>query len=111
MSYKNVAAQIPFGGCKLAVHSDYITLKDLPRLGFLAFFIDKSRQGILSLANSKFTRCFTGPDMGFLPEHADILRAHFTKNIVGGKQGPMGPTGTPAGWGTFLAMQQACLAK
>lgn len=97
MSYKNVAAQIPFGGCKLAVHSDVVPLNDLSKLGFLAYFIDQSK-------------CFTGPDMGFLPEHADKLRK-FTHNIVGGIRGTMGPTGTHAAFGTFLALQQACLAR
>jgi glutamate dehydrogenase/leucine dehydrogenase len=45
--------------------------------------------------------------MGFVPEHADVLRARFTKNIVGGPAGSMGPTGTPTAWGMVLALKEA----
>ena len=72
MSYKNAAAQIPYGGSKVCVVSEPVALDDLEALGFLAWCLDRAR-------------CFTGPDMGFTPEHADVLRAHFTRNIVGGQ--------------------------
>ena len=94
MSFKNAAAQIPFGGSKICVHSNPIGLDDLEGLGFLAWCIDQSR-------------CFTGPDMGFEPEHADILRTHFTRNIVGGPAGALGPTGGPTAQGVFLSLKEA----
>ena len=94
MSFKNAAAGIPYGGCKLCVHSEPIALDDLESLGFLAWCIDRSR-------------AFTGPDMGFLPEHADVLRRHFTRNIVGGPGGSLGPTGIPTAHGVFLALREA----
>lgn len=93
MSFKNAAAQIPFGGCKMTVQCEPFALDDLPRLGFLAHCIDAGH-------------FFTGPDMGFSPELADALRARFTRNIVGGPGGAMGPTGTPTARGTFLAVRE-----
>lgn len=97
MSFKNAAAQIPYGGSKICVISAPIALDDLEALGFLAWSIDRSR-------------CFTGPDMGLLPEHADVLRRHFTRNIVGGPCGALGPTGGPTADGVLLAIEEACQA-
>jgi len=94
MSFKNVAAEIPFGGCKTTVHSDPVDLDDLQEIGFLSYAVDRSR-------------CFTGPDMGYPPELADVMKAHFTVNITGGPKGPLGPTGTPTALGVFLAMKEA----
>ncbi|GEM_PF-159972 len=94
MSFKNAAAEIPFGGCKCTVHSEEIPLTDLARLGFLAYCLDRSR-------------FFTGPDMGFLPELSDVFHDHFTDNITGGKKGPLGPTGTPTAYGVYLAIKAA----
>lgn len=97
MSYKNAAAEIPFGGCKMTVQVDPFGLDDAERLGFLAWSIDT---GLF----------FTGPDMGFTPELADALRARFTRNIVGGPGGAMGPTGVPTARGTFIAMRECARA-
>jgi glutamate dehydrogenase/leucine dehydrogenase len=94
MSFKNGAAKIPFGGCKCTVHSDVISMEDMERLGFLAYCLDRSR-------------FFTGPDMGFPPELADVFHEHFTANITGGKKGPLGPTGTPTAYGVYLAIKAA----
>lgn len=93
MSYKNAAAKIPFGGSKICVVADPIALEDLERIGFLGYCIDRAR-------------CFTGPDMGFDPEHADVLRTHFTRNIVGGPAGALGPTGAPTARGVALAIAE-----
>jgi len=97
MSFKNAAAQIPFGGCKMTVQCAPFALDDLERLGFLAHCIDAGH-------------FFTGPDMGFSPSLADALRARFTHNIVGGPGGAMGPTGTPTARGTFMAMRECAHA-
>jgi len=94
MSFKNAAAEIPFGGCKCTVHSEEISLEDMERLGFLAYCLDRSR-------------FFTGPDMGFPPELSDVFHEHFTGNITGGKRGPLGPTGTPTAYGVYLAIKAA----
>jgi len=94
MSYKNAAAELPMGGCKMTVQCDPIELDDGERLGFLAYAIESGR-------------FLTGPDMGFLPEHADAMRARWTKHVTGGRHGALGPTGTPTALGCFLAIREA----
>lgn len=94
MSYKNAAAELPLGGCKMTVQCDPIALEDEARLGFLAFAIESGR-------------FLTGPDMGFLPEHADVMRRRFTRHVTGGRDGVLGPTGTPTALGCYLAIQEA----
>ena len=94
MSYKNAAADLPLGGCKMIVHAAPIALDDSRRLGFLAYAIESGR-------------FLTGPDMGFLPEHADAMRKRYTRHVTGGARGVLGPTGVPTALGTFLAIQEA----
>ncbi len=94
MTFKNAAARIPYGGSKICVTAPPISLDDDEALGFLGWCIDRSR-------------AFTGPDMGFVPEHADALRARFTRNIVGGPGGSLGPTGEPTARGVLLALIEA----
>lgn len=94
MSYKNAAAQIPYGGCKMTVQAGPIALTDDARLGFLAWCIDAGH-------------FMTGPDMGFTPEHADALRARFTRHVLGGSKGALGPTGVPTALGCSLAIAEA----
>ncbi|MBI2894879.1 MAG: Glu/Leu/Phe/Val dehydrogenase family protein [Deltaproteobacteria bacterium] len=100
MSFKNAAAEIPFGGCKMTVQSAPVALAppDEPRLGFLAYCIDAGH-------------FMTGPDMGFSPQLADVLRARFTRNILGGSRGALGPTGAPTALGCFLAIQEVARWK
>lgn len=95
MAYKNAIASIPYGGSKILVQCDPVSLDDFEALGFLAYVIDR-------------TRSFTGPDMGFKPEMADIMREKFTKNIACGKKGPLGPSGDPTAYGVYLAIKEAC---
>ncbi len=94
MSFKNFAARIPHGGNKMTVIMEPLDLEDHAALGFLAYALDHSRT-------------FTGPDMGFPPELADTLKENFTLNITGGPKGPLGPTGTPTAFGTYLAAKEA----
>jgi glutamate dehydrogenase/leucine dehydrogenase len=72
-----------------------VDLNDFETLGFLAYIIDR-------------TRSFTGPDMGFEPAMADIMREKFTKAITGGVKSPLGPTGGVTAYGGFLAIKEAC---
>ena len=97
MSYKNAAAEIPYGGCKMTVQCGPVALDDLPRLGFLAWCIDSGH-------------FMTGPDMGFSPDHADALRARFTRHVLGGSKGALGPTGGPTALGCSLAIVEAARA-
>jgi glutamate dehydrogenase/leucine dehydrogenase len=94
MSYKNAAADLPLGGCKMTVQCDPIDAGDLERLGFLAYAIESGR-------------FLTGPDMGFLPEHADVMRSRFTRHVTGGRSGALGPTGGPTALGCALAIREA----
>lgn len=94
MSYKNAAAELPMGGCKLTLRGADVAPDDLPRLGFIARCVEAGR-------------LLTGPDMGFLPAHVDALRAHFTQQCTGGNEGPLGPTGVPTAFGVFLAIREA----
>lgn len=100
MSFKNAAAGIPNGGCKLGVHSSLPEgERDKRFYGFLAYCIDRQM-------------AFTGPDMGFNLEDANRIR-EFTKNIVGGtaRTGSGGATGITAAWGVFLAMKAALMEE
>jgi leucine dehydrogenase len=95
MSYKNALAGIPYGGSKIVVQCAPVDLSDFETLGFLAYIIDR-------------TRSFTGPDMGFEPAMADIMREKFTKAITGGVNSPLGPTGGVTAYGGYLAIKEAC---
>jgi len=94
MSYKNALAGLPYGGSKMIVQCAPVDLKDFEVLGFLAYMIDRSRS-------------FTGPDMGFEPAMADVLK-RFTNAITGGLKGPLGPTGAVTAYGGYLALKEAC---
>lgn len=95
MAYKNAAASIPYGGSKMVVQCDPVSLDDFESLGFLAYVTDRSRS-------------VAGPDMNFPPETADVIRERFTKNYVGARKGHLGATGKPTAYGEYLAIKEAC---
>jgi len=95
MSLKNAGAQIPFGGSKITVQCAPVDLNDYRTIGFLAYALDR-------------TRSFTGPDMGFSPELADVIkREGYSVNIAGGFDSKIGPTGGPTAYGIYLALKEA----
>lgn len=94
MTFKNVAARLPMGGCKTTVQMAPVDLDDLEQVGFLAYATDR-------------TRNTAGPDMGFPPELADVVRQHFSLHFVGGPNGPLGPTGGPTAHGVDAAVREA----
>ena len=99
MSFKNAGAQIPFGGSKITVQCEPVDLKDNHSIGFLAYALDR-------------TRSFTGPDMGFSPELADVMRSEgYSVNIAGGFDSKVGPTGGPTAYGIYLALKEAAAFK
>lgn len=98
MSFKNVAAEIPFGGSKTTVHMQPLDLEDTYALGFLAYAIDR-------------IRTMTGPDMNFPTEMSDIINERFSLQFTNGPGGPMGESGTPTAYGTFLALKEAVRFK
>ena len=94
MTYKNIAADLAYGGCKTTVHMDEVDLNNLEMLGFLAYCLD-------------ILRCNTGPDMGFPTELADKMNELFSVQFAGGPNGPIGPTGKPTAYGVYLALKEA----
>ncbi|SES78415.1 Glu/Leu/Phe/Val dehydrogenase family protein [Thorsellia anophelis] len=94
MSFKNVAAGLAFGGCKTTVHMDPLDLNDMHTMGFLAFALDRSRS-------------MTGPDMNFPTEMADVMGKNFSVQFTGGPNAPLGETGKPTAYGTFVALKEA----
>ncbi len=98
MSFKNYAANIPYGGSKMTVIMDELDIGNLDVLGFLAYALDRAKT-------------FTGPDMGFPIEMADALKENFTQSIVAGPAGPLGASGVPTAYGVYLAVKQATKFK
>lgn len=99
MSFKNAGAQIPFGGSKITVQCKPVDLSDHYSMGFLAYALAR-------------TRSFTGPDMGFSPELADVMRREgYSVNIAGGFDSKVGPTGGPTAYGIYLALKEAAAFK
>jgi leucine dehydrogenase len=94
MSFKNVAAMVPCGGCKITVQAKPVDLSDLDEVGFLAYANDRCRNT-------------TGPDMRYPPELADVVKKHFSLGFAGAANGPLGPSGGPTAYGTYHAMKQA----
>ncbi|MBB5938980.1 Glu/Leu/Phe/Val dehydrogenase family protein [Streptomyces zagrosensis] len=94
MSFKNVAAGIDFGGCKTTVQMAPLYLADLAAVGFLAYALDRCRT-------------MTGPDMNFPTGMSDVVNAHFSASFTSGPGSPLGETGRPTAYGTFLALREA----
>ena len=94
MSFKNVAGNLAFGGCKTTVQMDELDLKNLEIMGFLGFAIDNCRT-------------MTGPDMNFPTEMADVENANFSMNYTSGPNSPLGETGKPTAYGVYVTMKQA----
>ncbi|MBW2072730.1 MAG: Glu/Leu/Phe/Val dehydrogenase family protein [Deltaproteobacteria bacterium] len=98
MSFKNAAADVPFGGSKITVQCQPVAADDLQAVGFLAYCLDR-------------TRSVTGPDMGFTPELADVMKNKgYSRNIAGGYS-TLGPTGRPTAYGVYLGLQEAVAFK
>ncbi len=95
MAYKNAIANIPYGGSKILVQCDAVELDDFETMGFLAYVTDRSRS-------------FSGPDMNFEPEMADIIREKFTRNYTDGRKSRMGTSGATTGYGEYIAIKEAC---
>ena len=94
MSFKNIAAHVPQGGCKITVMQDELNLNNMENLAFLAYCNER-------------TLNVTGPDMRFPTEMTSIINRNWSDNIVGDPTGPLGETGEPTAYGVFLAGRQA----
>ncbi len=95
MTYKNIIASIPYGGCKTVIQCDPVQLDDFETMGFLSYVVDRCRN-------------FAGADMGLDEEMVDVIRKKYTRNFIGGTKSPLVSTGTPTAYGEFLAIKEAC---
>lgn len=94
MSFKNIAAALDFGGCKTTVQMDELDLGDLEALGFISFALDRCRT-------------MTGPDMNFPTEMSDVINERFSAQFTNGPSSPLGESGKPTAYGTYLALKEA----
>ena len=98
MAFKNIAADIPFGGCKTTVQMDSPDINNLELMGFMAYACDT-------------TRCLTGPDMAFPKEMVKVINHNFSMQYVGGPGSALGDTAIPTSYGVYLALKQAVKFK
>ncbi len=94
MTFKNIAVNIAFGGCKSTAQMDPLDINDMQAMGFLAYSCDS-------------TRCLTGPDMAFPKEMVKKMHENFTMQYCGGPGSPLGDTAVPTSYGAYLALKQA----
>ena len=98
MTFKNIAAGLPYGGCKSCLHMDEFQITDMDVLGFLAYVCDTSH-------------CITGPDMNMPKAMVKVINEYFTMQYCGGPGSAMGDTAIPTSLGTYLALKQAVKFK
>lgn len=99
MTFKNIAGNLPVGGCKSCVVMDELDLTNMQHIGFLGFCLDE-------------IRCSTGPDMGFSPEMTDIMKENnYSVQYTCGIRGPLGASGKPTAYGVYLALKEAVRFK
>ena len=94
MTFKNIAVDIPFGGCKTTVQMGELDITNMEMMGFLAYACDS-------------TRCLTGPDMSLPKTMVKVMNEHFTMQYCGGPGSALGDTAIPTAYGTYLALKQA----
>lgn len=94
MAFKNIAADISFGGCKTTIQMDSPDITNMELMGFMAYACDT-------------TRCFTGPDMAFPKEMVKVMNNNFTMQYCGGPGSALGDTAIPTAYGVYLALKQA----
>ncbi len=99
MSFKNVAANLPFGGCKATVQMGPLDLDNMEIMGFLAYALDSCRD-------------MTGPDMNFPTEMSDVMKENgYSMQFTGGPKATTGETGKPTAYGVYLSLKQAVKFK
>lgn len=99
MTFKNIAGELPVGGCKSCVIMDELDLTNMNHVGFLGFCLDE-------------IRCSTGPDMGFSPIMTDVMKDNgYSVQYTCGPKGPLGASGKPTAYGVYLALKEAVRFK
>lgn len=95
MSFKNIAGNLAFGGCKSTVQMVPLDMTNMEIMGFLGFALDSCRD-------------MTGPDMNFPTEMSDVMiREGYSVQYTGGPSAKTGETGKPTALGVYLSMKQA----
>jgi len=94
MTFKNIAVDIAFGGCKTAIQMGELDITNMEMMGFLAYACDT-------------TRCLTGPDMNFPKTMVKVMNERFTMQYCGGPGSALGDTAIPTAYGAYLALKQA----
>ena len=94
MTFKNIAVNLPYGGCKTTVQMAPLEITNMEAMGFLAYACDS-------------TNCITGPDMSMPKTMVKVMNENFTKQYCGGPGSAMGDTGIPTSLGVYLALKQA----
>ena len=99
MSFKNVAGNLPFGGCKATVTMAPLDLNNMEIMGFLGFALDSVRD-------------MTGPDMNFPTQMSDVMiEQGYSVQYTGGPKSKTGETGKPTAYGVYLSLKQAVKFK
>lgn len=94
MAFKNFAGELPMGGAKICVQQDELDINNIANMGFLAYAMDKTQDA-------------PGPDMRYPVEMVNPMNDMFTLKFSGNTKGPLGPSGTPTAWGSFMASNEA----
>ncbi len=99
MSFKNIAGNLAFGGCKATVQMGPLDIDNMEIMGFLAFALDSCRD-------------MTGPDMNFPTEMSDVMiKQGYSMQFTGGPSAKTGETGKPTAYGVYLTLLKAVLFK
>jgi len=97
MSFKNIAGNLSFGGCKATVQMESLDINNMEIMGFLAFAMDSCRN-------------MTGPDMNFPTEMSDVMiKQGYSMQFTGGPSAKTGETGKPTAYGVYLSLLKAVL--
>lgn len=95
MSYKNIAAGIPAGGCKATIAMDSLDVNNREVMEFLAH------------AN-EVSGAVTAPDMNLPAEMSDVMKDEgFSTRFTGGKKAKTGVTGNATAYGLILSLKAA----
>ncbi|SCM71651.1 Glu/Leu/Phe/Val dehydrogenase family protein [Desulfovibrio sp. 86] len=94
MAFKNFAGGLPMGGAKCTVQQDELDVNNLANIGFLAYALDRTRDN-------------AGPDMRMPTNMVHPMNQHFTLKFTGDPKGPLGESGTPTAYGSFIASKEA----
>ncbi|MDR3254942.1 MAG: amino acid dehydrogenase [Synergistaceae bacterium] len=99
MSFKNIACNLAFGGCKATVQMGPLDLDNMRIMGFLGYALDSCRD-------------MTGPDMNFPTEMSSVMfREGYSVQYTGAPTAKTGETGKPTAYGIYLTMKQAVKFK